>query len=309
VPNVLDPSTITFPPFQGQVLNRRVSEALRQPGAEAAAARVKAELELLNDRAAAAHSFEQRVYGASTRLETLYQDEAAAKSSVGRKPDPDRIKRIDEALVEAKAELNRLRARRGEFTTGALETRHNAIVRLIVTSLSGGAKLRFLPPASVPRGTTLETVREKISQLTADLKQVSDAPFTAEYVKTRVARFLDKLAAPISITRALEYDEAPHLPMIALSSEQMIPNAHGILIWMIKDQILERLNREIDECADPKNSLTPDQRVKLTAEIKKEILAAERVEAAVEWEAMQAGEVPAFRHDANPRAILNVEAA
>jgi hypothetical protein len=307
VPNVLDPSTITFPPFQGQVLNRRVSEALRQPGAGAAAARVKAELELLNDRAAAAHSFEQRVYGASTRLETLYQDEAAARASVGRKPDPDQIERIEEALVEAKAELNRLRARRGEFTTGALETRHNAIVRLIVTSLSGGGRLRFLPPASVPRGTTLEGTREKISQLTADLKQVSDAPFPGDYVKARVARFIDKLAAPISITRALEYDEAPHLPMIALSSEQMIPNAHGILIWMMKDQILERLNREIDECDDPK-ALDPAQRVKLTAEIKSDILAAERLEAQIEWEAMQAGEVPAFRHDANPRAILGVEA-
>jgi hypothetical protein len=309
MPNIINPEQASFPAWQARRLSPRLVAYLREPGREAAASRVRAELQILNDREGALHLFEQQLYAAEVHLSSLYSDEAAAKAPVGRKPDAVQIQRIEQQIVEAKDEISRLRPRRSAFSTLALETRYNACTKLIVGALSGGAPLRFLKPAPAARGTTLEGTREKIAQLQADLRTVADAPLPASWAKDRVKKFIEELAAPINVRPAVEAGEAPYLPLIHVTSQVAIPHALGVLVWVMKDRIIELVNREIDEIADDKHALTFEQRAKRTAEIKRDILAAERLEAQIEGEAMQAGEVPELRHDANPRAILNVEAA
>ena len=307
MPNVINPEQTAFPAWQARRLSPRLVAYLREPGREAAASRVRAELQILNDREGALHLFEQQLYAAEVHLSSLYADEAAAKAPVGRKPDPDQIQRIEQQIVEATDEITRLRPRRSAFSTLALETRYNACTKVIVGALSGGAPLRFLKPAPAPRGATIETAREKIAQLQADLRTVADAPLPASWAKDRVKKFIEELAAPINVRPTVEAGEAPYLPLIHVSSQLAVPHAMAVLAWVMKDRIIELVNRDIDEIADDKHALTFEQRAKRTAEIKRSILDTERIEAALEWEALQAGEVPEFRHDANPHAILGCE--
>jgi hypothetical protein len=309
VPTVINPEQTSFPAYQSRRLGSRVAEYLRRPECEAAGRRLRREFEILTDREAAVHIADQQVYAAELSLSTLYADEAAAKAPVGRKPDPDQVARLEQAIVEAKDELSRLRARRPSISTGALEARHAACSKLILSSLNGGARLKFISSPSVPRGTTLEGTREKLLQLHADLKAVSDAPFPADHVRAKVAKFLADKSRPINVRMAIEGDEAPYLPLMTLTSEITIPNAFGILLWVLGPRIKELLDEQIEDMSDPKNALSPEQRVARTAAIKKEILSTERIEVAVEWQMLEAGEIPEFRRDANPRAILNVEAA
>jgi hypothetical protein len=303
---VIDPQQVSFPAWQARRLGSHVAEFLRRPECSAAASRVRAELQILNDREGAAHLFEQQLYAAQQHLSTLYSDEASAKAPVGRRPDVDQIRRIERQIVEAKEEIARLRPRRETFTTLALETRHNAVIKLIVGALSGGPRLTFISPPSIPKGATLETVREKLLQLNADLKAVSDAPYPPDHVRAKVAKFIQDNARAINVRAAIEGDERPYLPLMTLTSEITIPNAFGVLLWVLGDRIRELLDEQIEEMTDP-NALSPEQRVARTTAIKKEILSTERIETAVEWTMMEAGEIPEFRRDANPRAILGVE--
>jgi len=307
VPLTISPDTVTFPAYQARLFDSRLAEYLREPGREAAARRLRCEFQLLSDREAAAHVLEQQIFAADLRLSSLYADESAARTPIGRKPDPQTIKRIENEIAAMRDEVSRLRARRSSISTRSLELRFNACRTLVIRSLSGGARLKFLPPASIPRGATLDTVREKIAQLQADLKAVDDAPYPAGFVREKAARFIEQLARPINVRDAIENGEEPYLPLMALSEHITAPDALGILVWALGPRIMELVNKEIAECSDEKHALSPEQRVARTAKIKTDLLAAERVEALIEWEALQEGANLPLRAEADPRAIIGVE--
>jgi hypothetical protein len=303
----LNPEQVTFPPFQPRLFDSRVAQALREPGREQAARRLRHEFQLLGDREAAAHVLEQQIFGADLRLSTLYADQSAARMAVGRKPDPQTLQRIENEIAAMRDELSRLRARRPSNSTHALEVRYTACRKLILSGIGGGARLKFIPPPSIPRGTTLETVREKLQQLSADLKSVSDAPFPASFARAKAERLIDELARPLNVRPALEADGDIYLPTIHVSEQHQIPDALGVLLWALGPRIKELAFAEIDACSDEKSALTPEQRAARTAKLRADIFAAERIESAIEWQAMEEGEQPSLRADADPRAILGVE--
>ena len=308
MPLTLNPEQVAFPAFQARLFDSRIGEYLRAPGREAAARRLRHEFSLLTDREAAAHVLEQQIFAADLRLSTLYADQSAARSpSSGRKADPKTVERIENEIAAMRDELSRLRARRASISTRALELRYLAGRKLVLQALSGGSRLKFLPPPSVPKGATLDKVRETIAQLSADLKAVADAPYPASFVRERAAKFIGELARPINVRPAFEGGDI-YLPLMAVTAEQTVPDALGVLVWAIgPSRIMELVNKEIDECADEKHALSPDQRAARTAKIKTDILAAERIEAVIEWEMLQEGSQPSLRAEADPRAILGVE--
>jgi hypothetical protein len=309
VPTVINPDTISFPPFQPRLFDQRIAAYLRAPDREFAERRLRYEFQQLGDREASAHVLEQQIFGADLRLSTLYADQSAARTAVGRKPDPQTLQRIENEIAAMRDELLRLRARRSAISTGALERRYESSRKLILRAVSGGARLKFIAPATVPKGATIESVREKLAQLTADLRAVADAPYPAEFAKAKAGRLIDELARPLNVRPALEADGDIYLPLVHVSEHNQIPDAAGLLFWALGPKIKELAFAEIDACADAKNALTPEERVTRTAAIKKEILATERIEAAIEWEMMQEGNTPSLRPDASPAAILGVDAS
>ena len=233
-----------------RLFDSRTGEYLREPGREAAARRLRHEFSLLTDREAAAHVLEQQIFAADLRLSTLYADQSAAPVA-GRKPDSQTLRRIENEIAAMKDELSRLRARRSSISTRALELRHLAVRKLILSGIGGGARLKFISPASVPKGTTLEKVRGQIAELHADARAVADAPVPADHAKARAAAFIDALTRPINVRPALESDGDIYLPLIGLSDQQHIPDALGVLLWALGPRIKELVNAEIEECADP----------------------------------------------------------
>ena len=81
----------------------------------------------------------------------------------------------------------------------------------------------------------------------------------------------------------------------------------GLLAWLFKDQMIAALDRMIASEADDKAALSPEDRQRKEAVIMTDLLAIERDEAALTWQA-QAQNLPCeHRSDADPRAILGVQ--
>lgn len=82
-----------------------------------------------------------------------------------------------------------------------------------------------------------------------------------------------------------------------------VPNVSAILAWLMPDQFLAALNRDIDAIADDENALTDEQRAARIAELEAETLAIERIEESL---IEQAGGQVARRGDADVRAALGL---
>ena len=79
-----------------------------------------------------------------------------------------------------------------------------------------------------------------------------------------------------------------------------------MVAWLHKDALIAALDREIASEADDKAALTHEAREKAEAEVMGDLLAVERDEAALVWQA-QAQNLPVeHRGDCSPLAILQV---
>jgi cell division septum initiation protein DivIVA len=79
-----------------------------------------------------------------------------------------------------------------------------------------------------------------------------------------------------------------------------------VLAWLYADDLKAALAAEIDAIADDATALTPDKRRAREAELKGQILAAERMEEALIESAEEAGSEILRRADADFRAVLGL---
>lgn len=85
-------------------------------------------------------------------------------------------------------------------------------------------------------------------------------------------------------------------------SEQ--PDAVALVCWMFHDELVKRLDAEIDAETDNGSALSHEQRELRTAEILGDLLATERDESALVWMAQSQGLPVEHRSDINPCAVL-----
>ena len=85
-----------------------------------------------------------------------------------------------------------------------------------------------------------------------------------------------------------------------------IPDAIGLMCWILRDQLLAKINAGFDEIAEDKSALNQQQREEAEAQINADMLAAERGECALIWAAETRGEILDFRPDTTPMAALGV---
>jgi hypothetical protein len=92
--------------------------------------------------------------------------------------------------------------------------------------------------------------------------------------------------------------EVPALAVAEL--EAAVP----LLVWLHKDALIRRLDVEIDAEADDKAALTLEARQKAEAEVMGDLLAVERDEAVLVWQAQSQNLPVEHRADCSPLAIL-----
>ena len=82
------------------------------------------------------------------------------------------------------------------------------------------------------------------------------------------------------------------------------PDVLGLLAWLLRDQLLAKINAGFDEIADDKVALSQAQREEAEARIRADMLATERSECSLIWIAESRGEVIDFGSTTTPMAVL-----
>ncbi|MCK1669670.1 hypothetical protein [Bradyrhizobium sp. 153] len=81
----------------------------------------------------------------------------------------------------------------------------------------------------------------------------------------------------------------------------------ALIAWLFKDQLIDRLSVEIDECADDEAALGDEERRERITQILADLLFVEREECALIEIAKQQGLPADYRDDCDARAILQIE--
>jgi hypothetical protein len=162
----------------------------------------------------------------------------------------------------------------------------------------------------------VERLRHRCRELKADLHRILSAPFPSAYAKQQMRAQIEALAmrGMPDVANLVEIDREIVWPMQSLQSEvynaqpgatafAQTPDALALTCWLHKDGVMDR---EINAEADDKAALSHEARQKAEAEVQADLLAVERDEAALVWQA-QAQSLPCeHRSDCSPVAILGV---
>jgi hypothetical protein len=169
------------------------------------------------------------------------------------------------------------------------------------------------------RGETLadqvDTVRQRIAQLHADLHQARSAPLPAESAKQIARAQIEALALrgrpsclpTVELGRQVSFSttrvKSPDVAGIA------IPDAVALIAWLQRDSLIDAIERELDELADDAHAMTPADRQQRERELLDAILLVERQEESLVEAAEAEGLVIARRPDADLRAVFNLSSS
>ena len=140
----------------------------------------------------------------------------------------------------------------------------------------------------------VERYRLRLRELAADAHRVRSAPWPSSVAKVAAKDLIHRLAdqgapnldgavehgQPISFASMLLTSTVRNVDAPAIAHAE-IPDAVGLLLWLMRDQMLAKINAGIDEVADDKNALSEQQRGEMEAQISADALAIERAECAL----------------------------
>ena len=165
----------------------------------------------------------------------------------------------------------------------------------------------------------IERNRRRVRELAADLHRVHSAPYPSAHVKQRLRQQVEELAvrgAP-SVSRLIEHDGPVEFATTQLRAKvhnsepaavaiTEMPDTVAMFAWLHRDLLIKRLDGLIADESDDAAALTPEARAKATTEIQGDLLAVERDESALVWQAQAQGLPVEHRSDIDPRALLGV---
>jgi hypothetical protein len=172
----------------------------------------------------------------------------------------------------------------------------------------------------------VERLRLRLRELDADRHRVESAPFPSSDVKQHLRELVEAAAtrAVPDASAMIEHNDelgwpqvTQVLPLVAItekgerivgSAQGELPDAVGLLCWLLRPQLLKALEALIDGEADDQAALSQKDRQARVIEIARDKLMIERQEAALVWAAQTAGESIEHRSDASPLAVLALAA-
>ncbi|MET4015889.1 hypothetical protein [Bradyrhizobium sp. S3.2.12] len=291
-------------------------------------------LRLLRQRAADAHrlipEFEtvreasMARIDAENRLKTLL----AHPQDFGRnlKPDDPLVKTATKHLEKMTADLKRLTELR-EVRTAAWHAASAALAACESWLRDGkphGTTLEEVEtePPKLNKGedvlSGIERLRRRVRELRADVHRIASAPYPSAFCKQRMREQIEALAqrGTPSVSRLIELDGPVDFQTQSLTSEvhaerrslafTETADALALVAWLHRDALITALDREISTEADDKAALSLEARQKAEAEVMGDLLAVERDECALIWQA-QAQNLPCEHHqDVSILALLSV---
>jgi hypothetical protein len=168
--------------------------------------------------------------------------------------------------------------------------------------------------------SALERTRRRGRELQADLHRIESAPYPSSHAKRRMREMVEQLAmrCGANVSGLIEHGDGKlefkrELLRVQMHNIPKAPAAIGyletvdpcaVIAWLLKETLIKRLDAEIDSEADDKAALSEEARAMAAAEAQGDLLAVERDEAALVWQA-QAQNLPCeHRADCAPCAIL-----
>jgi hypothetical protein len=140
---------------------------------------------------------------------------------------------------------------------------------------------------------SIENVRQKIVVLKADRRAAAAAPLPSGEAKRLMREMVDEFArrgtpgchrlfegvGSITLPRCradvqVIGDGKSMPPVVFTEVVDLLP----VLAWLFPDQLVKRLNMEVDQCADDGRALSEEERATKISEIEKELLGLERQE-------------------------------
>ena len=112
-------------------------------------------------------------------------------------------------------------------------------------------------------------------------------------------------------TKPINFSERQQAQVIGSTERSLAfseqPDTTALICWLFQDEMVKRLDAEIDAETDNGSALSHEERELRTAEIMNDILATERDEAALTWRAMEERLPVEFRPDIDPCAVLGLK--
>jgi hypothetical protein len=149
---------------------------------------------------------------------------------------------------------------------------------------------------------------------------VRSAPYPSKDAKAKAREQITALAeaAEPDIDRAIEYG----LPITFKTTvsttlvqgtdkpatvSTVAVDVLGLICWVMRDQVISRIEKELDAISDDKNALDEKTRAEMEATIMADALEIHRRICALIWHAeMQRGEIIDFAADTPPEAVIGV---
>src|SRR5262249_46406491 len=158
--------------------------------------------------------------------------------------------------------------------------------------------------------SAVERYRHRLRELSADLHRTRSSPWPSGVAKAAARVQINALAdaAAPDVDRCIEHGLPISFATTALTAmvrgtdkpgiaSTETVDVLGLLYWVMRDQIIAKIEREIDAAADDKAALSPEDRERLEAQIMADTLIIERAECSVIWHAEARGDVIDFRRD------------
>lgn len=252
------------------------------------------------------------------RVRTLkYDPSPAAEENAEEGEDHPAFIAEKRKLAQLEDKLRRVQARREKART-ILDPVGRVVTNIedYLSSRSGFSKVKPVTPA---KGETVQSVSRRIADLRADLGAVEAAPALSSEAKARAIADIDLLAkhGAISVAEAIEHRSALQLPrgkvtIVGANKDgslntwdmQLVGPEMALLAWLFRDELIQRVHREIDAIANDEKALSREERAERIAHISSEILQEERTLAAIIWREELHELWPA---DIDPRAVLSID--
>ena len=165
----------------------------------------------------------------------------------------------------------------------------------------------------------VERLRHRLRELAADRHRVRSSPWPSSLAKARAKAMIEQMAeagAPL-LESMIEHGSRLSFPSVTIQSTLTVSerprwpsrktiDTAGLVCWLLKEQLLAKISKSIDEVSDDKAALNQHQRDEAEAQITADALTIERSECALIWHAEGQGEVIDFRSDTNPLAVLGL---
>jgi hypothetical protein len=166
----------------------------------------------------------------------------------------------------------------------------------------------------------IEAERHRVRELRADAHRITSSPYPAADSKRRMREAIENLAARgrPSVARMVEQgageidfaDEQYRVPVFtdreAGIAALAIPDVLGLIAFLFKPALIAALDSEISSESDDGSALSEKQRAEQLAQIETDILAHERIEAALVWSAQVQGIGIEQRPDISVLALLGL---